>query len=437
MGLLDPAFFDEDAVRAALAARDIGALYRLLRRVGVSQRRIAELTGQSQSEVSEILHGRQVANIRLLERIADGLGMPRTLLGVSYGEQEADTPPAAKEVNKATKRRVLITAAMATALRHGTQALSEPAPLALPTDQPLPTHLGMPDVHALRAVTHRLREVARYYGGQAGPFGATANYYTQWMRVPATEEVTAALAAALAELHTEAGWCRYDSGLDGSAHFTHALWFADHARDTYGIANTAWNAGLTLVRSGHPNDALKLFQLGSLCLSGAPTTGDSARDDPRITALHARLDRQSATAYAVMKGHDEATRCLAKADDGWEPPDAWEHGEANFETAVIQLDLNRIDAAEQFASSAQRAYGKGHLVGRTMTGLLLAEIHIRAGEPQGLALAHHAITEVRTLHSVAARRERLIPLATILATQPGTDARELARAARQVVTTRV
>ncbi|MBV8540028.1 MAG: transcriptional regulator, partial [Pseudonocardiales bacterium] len=60
---IDPEFFDGDEVRAALAARDIGALYRLLRRVGVSQRKIAQLTGQSPSEVSEIIKGRQVLNV--------------------------------------------------------------------------------------------------------------------------------------------------------------------------------------------------------------------------------------------------------------------------------------------------------------------------------------------------------------------------------------
>ena len=44
-------------MRAALAARDIAGVFRLLQRVGVSQRRIAALTGQSQSEISEILAG--------------------------------------------------------------------------------------------------------------------------------------------------------------------------------------------------------------------------------------------------------------------------------------------------------------------------------------------------------------------------------------------
>lgn len=36
MGPIYPEFFEDDEVRAALAARDIGMLYRLLRRVGVS-----------------------------------------------------------------------------------------------------------------------------------------------------------------------------------------------------------------------------------------------------------------------------------------------------------------------------------------------------------------------------------------------------------------
>jgi transcriptional regulator with XRE-family HTH domain len=72
---LDSAFLDDDGVRAALAARDIGTLYRLLGRAGVSQRQIAQLTGQSQSEVCEILKGRKVRDVWVLERIADGLGI--------------------------------------------------------------------------------------------------------------------------------------------------------------------------------------------------------------------------------------------------------------------------------------------------------------------------------------------------------------------------
>jgi hypothetical protein len=44
---------------------------------------------------------------------------------------------------------------------------------------------------------------------------------------------------------------------------------------------------------------------------------------------------------------------------------------------------------------------------------------------------------VSTLQSVALRRQRLVPLASALEAWPGSDARELARMARQVAATRI
>jgi predicted XRE-type DNA-binding protein len=62
----------------ALARRDVTTVYRILQKFGVSQRRIATLTEQSQGEVSEIVAGkRQVVSYDVLVRIADGLGVPR------------------------------------------------------------------------------------------------------------------------------------------------------------------------------------------------------------------------------------------------------------------------------------------------------------------------------------------------------------------------
>ena len=73
--------WEQPEMRAALASREISAVYRLLRKHGVSQRQIAAMTGQSQSEVSEILKGRQVMAYDVLTRIADGLGDPRERAG--------------------------------------------------------------------------------------------------------------------------------------------------------------------------------------------------------------------------------------------------------------------------------------------------------------------------------------------------------------------
>lgn len=76
--------WDAPEMRAALADRDMHRVYRLIRKSGVSQRQIAARTGQSQSEVSEILKGRQVAAFEVLARIADGLGIPRAYIGIGY-----------------------------------------------------------------------------------------------------------------------------------------------------------------------------------------------------------------------------------------------------------------------------------------------------------------------------------------------------------------
>lgn len=100
MNPVDPALLHRAEVRAALVVRDIGRVYRLLGQAGVTQREIASLTGQSQSEVCEIVQGRRVRDVGVLERIADGLGVPRAWMGLSYGEQEPDSPSAEGDVDE-------------------------------------------------------------------------------------------------------------------------------------------------------------------------------------------------------------------------------------------------------------------------------------------------------------------------------------------------
>jgi transcriptional regulator with XRE-family HTH domain len=78
--------WDKPEMRTALAARDVSTVYRLLRRTGVSPHQIAAMTGQSQSEVSEILKGRLVTAYHVLARIADGLGVPRGYMGLADDE---------------------------------------------------------------------------------------------------------------------------------------------------------------------------------------------------------------------------------------------------------------------------------------------------------------------------------------------------------------
>ncbi len=96
----DVATWQRPEMQAALADRDVTKVFQLLQRVGYSQQRIAALTGQSQPEVSAIIHGRKVMAYDVLLRVADGLGIPRGLAGMSLcrcpdsGADQGDEPPA-------------------------------------------------------------------------------------------------------------------------------------------------------------------------------------------------------------------------------------------------------------------------------------------------------------------------------------------------------
>jgi transcriptional regulator with XRE-family HTH domain len=81
---MPPGLVKGSRMAAALTNRDITTLFRLLQRYGIPQRRIAAATGQAQSEISEILNGRQVTSYPVLERICLGLGIPRGLMGLAY-----------------------------------------------------------------------------------------------------------------------------------------------------------------------------------------------------------------------------------------------------------------------------------------------------------------------------------------------------------------
>lgn len=91
------------AARAALAQRDIAAVYRILSDTGVTHAQIAQATGQHDSEVSDILAGRRVHSIALLERIMDGLGVPCGWMGLAYTAGLGPEPLKEKESESETE----------------------------------------------------------------------------------------------------------------------------------------------------------------------------------------------------------------------------------------------------------------------------------------------------------------------------------------------
>lgn len=171
-------------------------------------------------------------------------------------------------------------------------------------------------------------------------------------------------------------WSGFDAGLYDRMmfHYARALELATEAGDAYLQALVLKYAGAATVEHGQPNDGSKMLQYGD------------------VTALDI-------------------------------PPD---------EQRAIVVGVERTSSSPQHRV---RRWEGGNQVSRTQSAIVLATIHVRSGEPRRLLLAHGAVTSAARISSVRARR-RLEPLAAALEARPGIDAKQLARMARQVATTR-
>jgi len=89
-----PGFWERPEIVEALAARDMGTVVRSFRKwTGASQTDISVLVGIPQPHVSELERGiRRITALDLFERFADGLGIPRRLLGLAEQSPEEHPP---------------------------------------------------------------------------------------------------------------------------------------------------------------------------------------------------------------------------------------------------------------------------------------------------------------------------------------------------------
>ncbi|MDQ3152607.1 MAG: helix-turn-helix domain-containing protein, partial [Actinomycetota bacterium] len=218
-----PLWYTRPDAHKALAVRDIGAVYRLLNQDGVSQREIARRTGQVQSEVSEILKGRRVLAYDLLVRIAEGLGVPRELLGLSHGayggEVTVAEPP---KVSAEMLRRHLIALGGVAMVGAPVTKLGELFELPAPSPVPLPSQLSYVHVAKVRDLTRRLDEVAIMSGSEPEVSTAAAGWAMRLLDVSGASPVKRALMVAVAQLQIQAGWAGFDAGLYDRAVFHYA-----------------------------------------------------------------------------------------------------------------------------------------------------------------------------------------------------------------------
>ncbi|MGH3904874.1 MAG: hypothetical protein ACRDTE_11895 [Pseudonocardiaceae bacterium] len=448
---IDPAMWSQPELQPVLAGHDMGALYRALREIGLAQRRIAELTGTTQSQVADIMAGRRarVMVYDVLVRAAEGLGIGRERMGLSFwgpdgrwygpvatypgGVTAADTP---EGVSTRMLRRhliayggIILSGAPVNKVGELLDSLGELPPVSLPS-RLHPTH-----VTKVRDLTRRLGEAGNGSVADPGVLGDAAAQMSRLLDVPGPEPVMRALRVAVAELRIEAGWAAFDSGRCDHAlyHFVRAVELAVEAKDPYCQSTALGYAGMAAAEHGDPDDGLKMLQAAQVAAWRIPaddqravTVGVSGR-----AAVEACKLVEAANALARLGDLQEAGTRMAMARELWTPARTDPFGDMDRPAARLETQRGRLDLAEQFAAASVRRWEGGSLSSRTQTGIVQATIYVTAGEPRGLQLAHDTITTVTRLSSVRVRRQ-LAPLAQALEARPGSDARELARMARQV-----
>lgn len=443
--IVTPDVWNGPEMRAALASRNISEIYRQLRRVGVSQRQIAASTGQSQSEVSEILKGRQVMAYDVLARIADGLGIPRGYMGLAYdgatAVRVASSPRDSQaEEDESVKRRKFLSHAAAVTMGAAVFGAEESTWVPSSVQTPAPMRIGMTDVQQIQAATKALRDLDYRYGGGTCRDAVVAqlSWAQQLLDASATDQVKRKLFVSLADMHSLAGWTSFDTGLLDPArgHFGKALEFAKQADDDSLVASVLYRMGRVYLHHQEPNEALKLFQLGQI-----------AAQESGSALTVAVLCANEAWAYGMLDKPDQVQKMVGRTKDEFgranvaDAPD-WVRffnendlhgmiGSAHDALAVFDPDryaqiavAETIKCNEAYGSDMQRT----HVFGLS----LQATNHIRAGDLQhGIKVGRQALTIGEKVKSVRVS-DRLKPLEVEAGKhRMNTDARDFAEQVRR------
>jgi hypothetical protein len=317
------AFWDEPATVAALEARDIGCLLRLVSiAAGASQTRIGIEVDMAQGRVSQVMAGaQQVTQLEVIERIADGLRMPdhaRLALGLA----PTIAPQGGKDAH--VRRREFLQAALGSgAAVAGAVAMGDRSSAAMRPDYSTAGHLaGL--VHRLRqeddlAPTGSLLPASRHLLGLA----------EQWIAGSKSKDRrdVGRAAAEAALLHW---WLTVDAGKDAAAAQDHALALAVEWEMPALIGHMfGWRSGLAL-GDGHLADAVELAQRAREPRWGMSpgAIGWSSNYEARAQALLGDADGLALALDVSQEAHEDV-------DMSAEPP--WMYWLADM------LELNKLD----------------------------------------------------------------------------------------------
>nr|WP_042188033.1 hypothetical protein [Kibdelosporangium sp. MJ126-NF4]CEL17613.1 Putative regulatory protein [Kibdelosporangium sp. MJ126-NF4]CTQ91159.1 regulator [Kibdelosporangium sp. MJ126-NF4] len=410
---LPPAdLWERPEIRAVLAAQDIRALYQHLRKHGVSQRRIAQLTGQHHSDVTDVAGGRrQIQSYDVLVRIATGLGIPRGYMGLAHSDRAthdiATSPRYPTFEGNPMQRRDFL--GLISKIVMG--AALTPAEVALlagdPHPTPVPQRVGATDVDRLRALTSGLRAYDVEHGGGACRDAVLAQM--RWAEslksASYSDDVRGSLFNAVAELKTLAGWTSHDLALTAEAYryLGQAVEDTRIAGDPAHTAIVLHHLGRVPLDNDEPDEAIKYFQLGQI----------SAQDSSSFIAV-SFLHANEAVAYAHQNDQRKALTALRRAEDEYAHAESGDSAaffryfdRSALETATARVYSKlaltdatlRVEAVERLQRTVEYL-PDNHSRQRAFNLTWLATLHLADGDTEtGARIGNQAVTAARALNS--------------------------------------
>lgn len=442
----------------ACRRRDLGTVIAALNAHGVTQGKLAELTGIPQGRLSEYKTGKYTPRaVSIFQTFADGIGMPlaaRAALGLAASQSEAlvgrrlpdqaaqdvglhysETPAetagnlallwqsdlsdaaALQDQSEAsTSRRAFLLTGTALAASAWNDAALRWLVAAGRRHESKTTggvRIGMADIDRFRATVDMFVQLDDRFGG-----GHAREALIQYLRVDAdrllrgrySEVVGRALFSATAEATLLAAWMSYDTMPDSSLaqrYFIQALALAQAGDDRLLGASVLDAMSHQATYAGRFADAANLARAAASGTRGVATATLTSHFHAMEARALARLGDSQGCDRALAEAVREFERRKPEDDPAW--IQYFDESELSAEFGHCLRDLGRASDAAQYASRSLVAVDGTFMRSDFFVTMVLADAHLAAGElEQACGVALKALTageQIRSARCVNYLRE--------------------------------